>query len=350
MANSLISECTRNEQIELEFESRFSAVSPNAYVNQFRVLLTEAKKRFESHLAGDEIEPDESLFRDDIRAHREKMLRDVAHSGELPAMPKLVEKLDRVISDPNATMKDAAEVVSLDPSIAAKTLQLVNSPLFSLNRQIDHLDQALSFIGLNGVRHIVFTASILGTFCNTESEIFSPRKFWEHSLAVGSASSLVARTLTEKEEAPSIDADQAFLAGLLHDVGKMLIAQRHREKFAEVCKLTAGGQLRRDAELAVFGLQHTDLGHALLSHWGLPKQICDVALAHHEPSVGNPLEYIVHLGDAIAHGLGYSADLDHFPRLDPRVWATLDLSDGVIERISYEVMIQVVEASSILDG
>lgn len=350
MADSHISDVTRNQQIEESFKSRFSAVSRNAYVDQFKVLLCEATKRYQSCVAGEELEADESLFRDDIRQHRERMLKDIARSGELPAMPKLVEKLDKVISDPDASMKDAAEVVSLDPGIAAKTMQLVNSPLFSLNRKIEHLDQALSFIGLNGVRQIVFAASILGTFSSCETEIFSPRRFWEHSLAVGSAASLVARTLTEKEETKSIDVDQAFLAGLLHDVGKVLIAQRYRNKYAEVFKkISSEGVQRRDAELAVFGLQHTDFGHTLLQHWGLPKCVCEAALCHHEPSASNPLEFIVHLADAIAHGLGYSADLDCFPRLDPRVWATLDLTDGVIERISYEVLTQVEEASSILE-
>ena len=351
MANDVITESTNDRQLEHEFEKRFDCVPQNVYVQRFRTLLKASSLRFQAHNEGETVEPDETLFGEDIRQHRQRLLDGIAHSGDLPAMPKLVEKLDRVISDPDASMKDAAEVVALDPAIAARTLKLVNSPMYPLSREVERLDQALAFIGLRGVRHIVLTASVFGAFVTTESQWFSPRKFWEHSLAVAAGASLVARTLTEKSDTISIDTDMAFLAGLLHDVGKMLIAEQYWKKHVEMSDVAEQPNYSRmDAELNVFGLQHTDFGYAVLKHWGLPDCVCDAALSHHEPATTGTFVYVVHLADAIAHGLGFSAESDRFPKLDPRVWAELDLSDRVIEKIGYEVLIHVQEASSVLEN
>ena len=329
---------------------RLSKAPSNAYVDRFQTLLTESTKRFRAHEAGEDLEPDASAFGKDIRRHRDALLAAIRAATDLPAMPQVVEKLDRVLSDPDASIKEVVEVVSVDGAIAARIMKIVNSPMFGIGRDIERLDQAVSLLGMRGVRHVVVTASVLGTFTAKERELFSPRRFWQHSLAVATGASLIAKTLTEKNDTESVDAEQAFLAGLLHDVGKMLIAHRHWEQYVQVCKLSDGqGMSRLDAEMTVFGLQHTDFGFELLQHWGLPETVCGAALSHHEPATKGTFVYVVHLADAIAHGLGFSPDFDQFPRLDPRVWAELDLSDRVIERIGYDVLCRVAEAGSILE-
>ena len=345
----MATEAAWQQKLKRDFAQRFEGVPGNAYVTRFHKLLCESTRRFHAVRHGEDESLNPDVFGEDIRGQRESLLKQIRSQGELPAMPQLVKKLDAVLSDPDASVRDAAEVVAMDPSITARTIHFVNSSAFNLARKVERLDDAVALLGISGVRNIVLGASVLGTFGIEENELFSPQRFWQHSLAVASAAALIARTLTEKEDTGSVDVDLAFMAGLLHDVGKILIVHQRREQYREVCKLSAAKRISRmDAEMAVFGLQHTDFGHALLEQWELPECVCAAALSHHEPATTGTFVYVVHLADAIAHGLGFSPDLDRFPKLDPRVWAELDLSDRVIERIGFEVLAQVEEASSVL--
>ena len=329
------------------FEQRFATLSASPYNARFASLIESAHRRHFASTEGVDTTPEFSG--DDIRTIRENVLKKIDSGIELPRLPQVVEKLDALLSSPDASAKDAADVIMLDPGTTGRVLSWVNSAASSLSRKISKVEEAVALMGLAKVKKIVLAASVQGTFNAIETDYFSTSAFWQHSLAVASATMLFAKTFSETHGS-KIDLDDAFLAGMLHDAGKLVLVEHFRPQAIEIHNLTQEESLSTyDAELAILGVHHTELGHRLLRHWGLSDDICNSALNHHEPGESSTLVYAVHVANAIAHGLGVVSLADgSFPTLDAKGWTELDLADSVIESIAFRMLEQLDETAEML--
>jgi putative nucleotidyltransferase with HDIG domain len=267
----------------------------------------------------------------------------------LPSLPDVVLKLDRVIADPRSRAQDVARILELDPGLAAQMLKIVNSAFFGFPREIRGLEHAVALLGIDQIRRVAFTTSVLKMFENGAHRRFDRQKFWEHSLTVAIGSRLIARAQAEREGGSGLNAEDAFLAGLLHDVGKILIAHVFGDAYERVHRMALEAHVPvEDAELRVQGVRHAEVGALLLENWGVHADIIVAVRSHHEPLSGGMLARVVHAADLVSHGLGFSADGLGFPRLEPLVWEELDFTDDVIRSIGSRVVEGIKDTHSLL--
>jgi HD-like signal output (HDOD) protein/ActR/RegA family two-component response regulator len=195
----------------------------------------------------------------------------------LPSLPAIYEELMAVVRDPNAAIADAAAVVARDPAMSAKLLQVVNSAFFGLRRQVSRPGDAASLLGFEALRALVLTAHAFRTL--PASELADER--WRNAMAVAAATRAIARA----EAVPPAIAEQAVMAGMLHDVGQILLEARMPEQYPHLVRQVRLRGIRIEAaEEALLGSSHGPFGAYLLGLWGLADEIVEAVAHHHAPA------------------------------------------------------------------
>jgi HD-like signal output (HDOD) protein len=199
----------------------------------------------------------------------------------VPSPPSIYFKVLQEIRSPNASVETIGELIAQDPAITAKVLQLANSAVFGLQLQVVQPIEAVSYIGLETTTALVLLAHSFSTFEPLKPSVFSVDALWRHSLATGH----FARAVALSENCAGELSAQAFAAGLLHDIGKLLFAANMPTKYAEAVDLAQREQRPLwDAETQVIGACHAEVGGALLGIWGLPSPIVEAVALHHAPA------------------------------------------------------------------
>lgn len=247
---------------------------------------------------------------------------------DLPPLPSVVLELVESLGHEELSAAQYAAKISRDQALAAKTLRLANSSFYGRGRQVRSVAEAISVLGLRTVRSVVTAAGFAGSFRRHAG--FDHDSFWRHS--IGSA--LCAQTLAG--ELRRDDADLAFTVGLLHDIGRLALASAFAPVYAEA------EQWRRDkdcpgsdAERAVLGIDHAEVGELIARQWNFAPAIVDAIREHHEPPVAGELTLtgIAHVADGVAHALGLAGDADEaVPALVLPVWAACRLDDAACMR------------------
>lgn len=241
----------------------------------------------------------------------------VGQMSRLPSIPSLYREIVEALQDPDVPMSVVGGIIGRDISMSAQILKLVNSAFFGLRRRVSSPDEAASYLGLDTLRSLVLSLNAFSQFENVKVDGFSFADLWQHSLQTGAAAKAVA--LSEQTDRKL--ADEAFVSGLLHDTGKVVMAANFPDRYAEVVRIVqAEGLEPCEAENRIFGASHPDVGGYLLGLWGLPVPVVEAIAFHHHPRLGaertfSPLT-AVHVADAFLHRPtvtdGSSAD----PRLD----------------------------------
>lgn len=253
----------------------------------------------------------------------------VGQMSRLPSVPSLYREIVEALQDPDVPMAVVGQIIGRDIAMTAQILKLVNSAYFGLRRRISSPDEAATYLGLDTLRSLVLSLNAFSQFEAVRVEGFSFADLWRHSLQTGAA----ARALAHAELAGRKVADEAFVSGLLHDTGKVVMAANFPERYAEVVRLTqAEGLEPAEAERRIFGASHPDVGGYLLGLWGLPVPVVEAIAFHHRPlsaaeRVFSPLT-AVHVADALVHDAGASA-AGPVPRLDQEYLHALDLAARV---------------------
>ena len=226
----------------------------------------------------------------------------VGQLGELPVIPRVYQSLVSALSEQDVDLARIADLVEEDPSIAAKILQLVNSSYFGVQREITNLRDATNYLGINTIRDLVLSFEVFQQFDeSTTGSQFSIDREQAHSVLTGR----IARRLLDDKR----DSEQAFLAAMLHDVGKLILATKFPAKWKEVVSLTeSDGLPLLAAEERVFGVNHAAVGAYLLGLWGMPYTVIEAVAHHHHPSsvIGEPKFDVlaaVHVANGLAHEL-----------------------------------------------
>lgn len=197
----------------------------------------------------------------------------------LPTLPSVVSKMIELVDNPKTSAASLARQISTDQALTSKILKLANSAYYGFPREISTVNLAIVVLGFNTVKDMGLSVSILDAFKGRgESKYFDVTKFWEHSIACGVACRMLARLYQYRI------AGEAFVAGLLHDVGKVVLNQYLHNEFCEIMKRVYEKDiLLLDAEKQVLETTHAQIGGWLVDKWNLPPAIADAIRFHHKP-------------------------------------------------------------------
>ena len=227
----------------------------------------------------------------------------VSGLDSLPSLPDLYSRVTEELESPDTSAKQIAELIERDVGMSAKILRFVNSAFFGLGREIADLAQAISLIGLEPLRCLILVAGLFSQVDTTKlPRLFFADALTTHSLSVGAC----ARAIAKYEKLDTKMADQTFMAGLLHDSGKLVLAANTPTQYGQVlARVEREGVALLEAEAEEFGAVHSDVGAYLLGLWGLPAPIVKAVAFHPWPrrSIGSPLDPLtmVHVANCFDH-------------------------------------------------
>lgn len=246
-----------------------------------------------------------------------------AEIRQLPSLSLTVTEALALIDRGDTQAGQLEQVIGRDQALAARILRVANSPFYGFAGHIGSLRQACVILGMYAVRNIVVTAGVIARFPPTAAGRFDRLGLWRHAIGTGVA----ARVLAQHR---GLDPDLAFTAGLLHDIGKLALDAVFPEAFGQVlAHRDKHDCLLRDAEAAVLGFDHTDVGARVARHWKLPTTITEAIAKHHSPDVGpaSVIVDVVHLADVLARGLDIGDGGDNLiPRLSTGALGRLTLN------------------------
>ena len=249
---------------------------------------------------------------------QEQLLSCLSHLPSLPAVAaELLQSLDGEAQDTDAL----AQKMAKDPALTADTLRLANSSFYGLGRKVGNLHDAILVLGLRQLRALVVTAAVVRNL-RSPGEWFNLKGFWRHSLGVA----LCARELAPHAYA---QPERAYLAGLLHDIGRLALATCFPDATREVRAYRAHHDCSTlEAERDILGLDHTDAGRILANQWHFPNVIQQAIACHHAPDAeeSTSLAGLIHVADVMTHALDLGQDEDDLvPQLSAVAWHRLDL-------------------------
>jgi HD-like signal output (HDOD) protein len=246
--------------------------------------------------------------------------------SHIATLPEITLKIIELVENPRSTAQDLNKLISNDPALVARILKVVNSAFYGLPGQIGSINRAIVLLGLNAVKNIVIAASLTKLFRGGRvSPHFSAKDLWAHSIAVGVFSKMIVGKLNNALP------DEAFLAGLIHDIGILVELQAFREPLVEIAERASRESVRYiDLETQIIGVDHQALGAALTTKWKFPRSFQYVTGHHHNPMALAQecrwLTMVIHVADHICarEGIGYTLTCKEDP-LDPAVLTELGL-------------------------
>ncbi len=227
--------------------------------------------------------------------------------GSVASLPTVATELMRLADDPESKVDDIVRVINTDPALCARVLKVANSSFYGFSRTIASIKHAITLLGLNAVKNIAVAASLHKVFRSHQHlTALNPRDLWLHSFGVAIAAREISNVVG------SIAADEAFLAGLMHDVGIIVEMQAFRSEFSSFEKLLLDCPkvTFRDAERQFFGATHEDFGAGLCQVWKFPRSIEEAIAGHHAPNLEvesdhATLAFVIHAAELFATNAGY---------------------------------------------
>ena len=255
----------------------------------------------------------------------------IARAGQMATLPEVALEVIRLAEDPKSAGNDLERVISRDPTLSARVLRIVNSAFYGVRREVASVGTAIVVLGYTAVKNIAIAASLARMFrAGALPGGFQPKDLWTHSIGVATASQLIVGKVR------GADPSDAFLAGLMHDIGLIIEMQSCREQFVAVlADVNANAELSfRTAELRNIGATHEAFGEALARAWRFPIALQRVNRWHHSPLLLPPedrqLAAIVNVADHLAAGanIGYSRTVETAqPDAAVLAWLGLTLAD-----------------------
>ncbi|MGI6648429.1 MAG: HDOD domain-containing protein [Bacillota bacterium] len=272
----------------------------------------------------------------------------VSRVKDLPALPAIVTRVIQLTEDPNSTAKDLSEMLSHDQSLTAKVLRLANSAYYGFPRRINTVADAVVLLGFGVIRSLVMAASVYDILEKpVQGYALAPGELWRHSQACAMGSRLIAQRVKYRY------LDQAYIGGLLHDIGKVILSEYLKEVYQQVIDRVVQEQISfTEVEVEILGFDHAAVGARVVEEWNLPPELVDCIAYHHRPlqmADNSTLASIVHLSDAICMTMGIGLGIDgmYYP-LDSQAVELLKLNTTDIELIMSRLADALVDSNSIL--
>ncbi len=256
----------------------------------------------------------------------------VQQNINLVSLPDVALELNTLIDDPHSTAQDITDVIVMDAALTARLLQIVNSPFYSFPQQIDTITMAIAVVGTAQLRDLAMATLVIRKFNHIPQNLLSLETFWCHNIACATAARTIVTELGIQQ------SERVFVAGLLHDIGKLMMYLAEPDLSSRVLQ-----QLKSNTELdvnelekATFGYDHAELGAALLKEWGLPDSLVEPVRYHHIPSQAQNFiteSSLLHLANVVANQI-----VPLFPSkanlvLDEKVWTVLNSTPAYLKDI-----------------
>jgi HD-like signal output (HDOD) protein/CheY-like chemotaxis protein len=257
--------------------------------------------------------------------HRLKEL--LARLESLPSLPEVYAELLAEIQAPNSSFRRVGDLIARDVGMTAKILQIVNSAFFGLGRRILNPQDAVAMLGYDTLKALVLSTKIFSQFDAKRVRCLDLNALWQHSMNTG----MFARTIGVGEKLARTAQDEAFTAGVLHDVGKLILAHNFPEIYADVI-MRSRAQQRPAVELEqeCFGASHAELGAYLLGLWGIGEEVVG-AIAYHErpPRTSAPSRVlaVVYAANALEHMLSGTPGDEAAAAVDPEILKQLNVAE-----------------------
>jgi len=273
-----------------------------------------------------------------VTEKRSDLKRIIMDTKTLPTLPSVIYKLNSLSENDRSSIQEMARIVSSDQVISARVLRLANSPSYGFYR-VSTISNAMILLGVNVVKSLALSSSI---FAIMEKDIVG---LWEHSLGVGAAANIIARKLGLPE------CEEIATAGLLHDIGKVIISIKCSEAEEEILDLVRERHIyTMEAEREIIGTDHAEVGGWLSKCWFLPDKLSEPIAFHHDvaESVNHRIKTaVVHIADILISASGFSNSGESFvPPMQSIAWDTLKLNEKLLAEIIDELEDKLIEVKN----
>lgn len=252
--------------------------------------------------------------------------------SSLGSYAPVLEEIETLLESPECSLVTIGEAIEKEPDLTARLLRLANSSFYGFSSRLSTVTEAISLIGIQQVQDLILASSIIAQFKGVEDEFVSMESFWKHSLACGTCSRLLAM----EKRLPK--ADKFFVAGLLHDMGRLVLFSRAPQQAKEVFELYRNERvLLHEAEKRVLGFDHQEVAAAVMQQWKFPANLVQAVACHHQPEAADTARQeasVVHLADHLVNALQLGSSGErNVPPLSMRAWETLNLPTTVLPSI-----------------
>jgi putative nucleotidyltransferase with HDIG domain len=295
----------------------------------------------ENNIVGADATEEYSVFQ------TEQLKAVVGRIDNIPTLPTVVAQVTEAIRDPRVDASHVGQIISRDQALAAKTLRLVNSAFYGFPRKINNITRAIIVMGFNKVRNLALTASVLDAFKSRDKD-FDYAGLWKHSLGTAIAAEVLAKAIKSSE------IEDAFVTGLLHDIGKLVMALYAKDAFARIRDhVEKNDVLMLNAEMELFEIDHGLVGAWLADEWKFPQKLARAIRLHHNPEAAREYQeiiYITHVADILCRALEIGNGGDkRIPQMSRTVWDALKLNDTTIDSCMTEIYEGLDKAKDFLD-
>ncbi|MFW6221372.1 MAG: HDOD domain-containing protein [Fibrobacterota bacterium] len=274
--------------------------------------------------------------------YRRDLLKAIENVASVPTLPTVMERITMLLQNPQTSAEEIGRAITTDQSLASKVLKLVNSAFYGFPGRISTITHAVVILGFATIKNIVLTATIIDVFRKRQAGIagFDMEQFWFHSVACGAAAKSLAKLVGCNER------EECFIAGLLHDIGKIIICQYLPDEFEQIVTNAQKKHiLFLESEGQLFRTSHQEIGGFLTESWNLPQNLQYPVNFHHQPQPGDKyytITAIVHIADILVRAMDYGNSGDQkIPKASHRVWEDLGLNhlslQQVLESVNDEV-------------
>lgn len=261
----------------------------------------------------------------------------------LPTIPSILRKILGIIEDPNVSLQKISDFVASDPTLTARILKMVNSPVYGFPGRISSVNHAMVILGLNAVKGLLIGVSVFEVMKKNMVGL------WEHSLS----SAIYARVISKRKELEA--PEEISVAALLHDIGKVILLIAFKEEYTKILEIAKTGEnFLYELEKEYFGITHAEIGGIVGKKWNFPLKLIEPIMNHHRPQLSKNFELetsVVHLSNimALARGIGYSGETYVNP-VNPTSWKNLNLKFEDIKDIFMEAEEPISSSQEILSS
>ena len=266
----------------------------------------------------------------------------------LPSLPSTVARITQLLNDPDATLQEVGKAIAADTALALKTLRLVNSAYYGVREKVSTVQHAAVLLGMKVIKNLVFTAAVFDTLQFGEEDLI------RHNVACGIAMKhLLASGLVQAEDLEN--ADEGFIFGLLHDVGKILMQHYMQEDARAVMEACTSRELSAtEGELEVVGVDHAEIGARLAQQWKLPENLVDAIAGHHDLSKcedpsNRKLAAILSVADYISYQAGIPARENMQVKIGEEMWQETGLNPEAVGPVVEKLIESTVDVDELVD-
>lgn len=277
----------------------------------------------------------------------EQLVRDL---NGLVSLPRAYYRVNEMLEDPRYGSSDIGKVIAHDPALTARLLRLVNSAQFGVSSKISTIPQAITLLGTRNLRELILTTSVASAFSNISSRLVDMADFWHHSIYCGILARAIARHLKHRQP------EQIFVAGLIHDLGKLIIFYRLPDQAETILSEFADSELNLfEIEQRTLGFDHAAVGAALMLDWQLPELLYETTAHHHYPERARKYQdevALVHVANVLSKGVepGYKFKRteDELSGIEPSAAKRAPIDAELLDQLRLEADVQSIEVFSTL--